>query len=225
MNVRAAKTALYRGVYYRSRLEACWSAFFHRHHIRVEYEQRWCKFADGTSYQPDFWLPDSKAWFEVKGELTEEDRHKVLSLARAASYRGELVLMGGAPAGYLFGEVTPSGQWNLNSSFGRCSHCDVWTVAMFGCRQCGYAETDPRRDTYIDYHDSFSLQGCKSARWTINSEHPRCNGAFVWDGNGPRIELAANHQLNQFEYWANESMGALSGFEIIPKKYPRSDEQ
>lgn len=202
MNVRAAKTALYRGTWYRSRLEATWAAFFYQHSIAVEYEQRWFEFRDGTKYQPDFWLPESQAWFEVKGELLEADKIKVLSLARAAALRGELVLMGGAPAGYVFGEVTQWGKWNLNCSFGRCASCDGWTVAMAGCRACGFLEPDPSKSTYIDFHDSFD-KGCES----------RCDGAFVWVGNAP----VCSPIDDSMEHWAAQSMSALSGFEIVPK--------
>lgn len=207
MQIRAAKTALYRGIYYRSRLEACWAAFFDAHGMAAEYEHRYFKFDDGTLYQPDFWLPESQAWFEVKGALSAEDTDKINNLARVAGQRGEVVLVGGAPAGHLFGEVNDLGQLNLNASFGRCSHCDTWTYAMFGCRWCGYAETDPTRSTYIDWHDACDARGC-------TSRCPR-GGVWTWQVDQPQ---PTPYQGATMDRWVADSLDALSAFNVIPKK-------
>lgn len=229
MQIRAAKTALYRGVYYRSRLEACWAAFFHKHGIAVEYERRWFEFGDGVRYQPDFWIPESRAWFEVKGALSDEDHGKIVRLARAAAFRGELVLMGGAPAGYLFGEVDQQAKWNLNCSFGRCAHCDQWAVAMLACRACGFFETDPTRETYIDYHDSLGEIGCSSTFCSHDgfardiclasggmrrAHHRGCSGVFTWSGDAPE-ETTVSDSVRK---WAADSAAALGRFVVVPKR-------
>lgn len=206
MNVRAAHSAFYGGIYFRSRLEACWAMFFEAHSIPFEYEKRYCEFNDGTKYQPDFWLPESQSWFEVKGELSELDHRKILNLARSAGPRGESVLLGGSPAGYVFGEVTDWGGWNLNAAFGRCAQCDCWTHAMLGCRHCGHMGSKETGTTFIDLHQPFHRDGCAS----------RCGGGavFSWQGNSPK-RIAVSPAV---EKWADESVIALSRFKIVPKE-------
>lgn len=57
----------YRGIRFRSRLEARWAVFFDVAGIEWKYETEGYE-VDGHRYLPDFWLPDSKVWVEVKGE-------------------------------------------------------------------------------------------------------------------------------------------------------------
>lgn len=201
--VQRAHTAFYRGVYYRSRLEACWAAFFEAHRIEVEYEQRYITFDDGTKYQPDFWLPDSRAWFEVKGRMSHADADKIKALSRWAVPRGEVVLLGGSPAGYTFGEVNERGCLNLNASFGRCYHCDVWAYAMGCCRQCGFA--DAEIDTYIDFHDSFRIGDmCISV----------CGYPSTWTWGGGPERVRFDDKIHGA--WSSDALHSFSAyFEII----------
>ena len=74
---------IYNGYRFRSRLEARWAVFFDRLGIRYVYEPEGYEFEDGTQYLPDFYLPDSRQYFEVKGVMNDKDLHKVLNLARA----------------------------------------------------------------------------------------------------------------------------------------------
>ncbi|MBQ1810047.1 MAG: hypothetical protein II016_02800 [Erysipelotrichaceae bacterium] len=62
---------------FRSRLEARWAVFFDTLGIKYEYEPEGFKMSDGTLYLPDFYLPESKQFFEVKGIMTEVDMHKI----------------------------------------------------------------------------------------------------------------------------------------------------
>jgi hypothetical protein len=190
------KTAYYRGTYYRSRLEACWAAFLDAHHIAFEYEKRWVDFGDGVRYLPDFWLPESRAWFEVKGVFSEEDRRKVMALTWSADARGELVLIGGAPAGYAFAQVQKFGPPAFGVAFGRCGSCDGWSYAMGSCLLCDFVDLD--RGTYIDEHPAFGacLSRCRD------------NIAFVWDGSGPARRRIGDVE----EQWALESREQLSQF-------------
>ncbi len=133
-----AHGAYYAGIPFRSRLEACWAAFFQAHHMYWEYEKRAFEFDDGTRYLPDFWLPDSRAWFEVKGRMSDEDKAKCLKMAAHAGPRDELMLLGGSPAGMVFAELTEAGEVNFGAQFVRCHHCDSWTFSMALCRYCGH---------------------------------------------------------------------------------------
>lgn len=67
----------YNGYRFRSRLEARWAIFFDTLGIKYEYEPEGYQLSDGTLYLPDFYLPESKQFFEVKGVMTEKDMHKV----------------------------------------------------------------------------------------------------------------------------------------------------
>lgn len=63
---------LYRGCYFRSRLEARWALAFDMLKIKWRYEPEAYRVGpEGLPYLPDFLLPDFGTWVEVKG--TEED--------------------------------------------------------------------------------------------------------------------------------------------------------
>lgn len=73
----------YNGYLFRSRLEARWAVFFDALKIEYEYEKEGYEFSDGTRYLPDFHLPDSNTFVEVKGgTISDSDLHKVHCLAR-----------------------------------------------------------------------------------------------------------------------------------------------
>lgn len=72
---------IYKGYRMRSRLEARWAAFFDALGIPWQYETEGLTLSDGTQYLPDFYLPDCKSWFEVKGVMSDTDLHKVTQLA------------------------------------------------------------------------------------------------------------------------------------------------
>lgn len=66
---RAIETQ-YAGTLFRSRLEARWAVVFDHLGIAWEYEPEAFDVGwgpDPTGYLPDFWLPDTKTWAEVKG--------------------------------------------------------------------------------------------------------------------------------------------------------------
>lgn len=71
MTIKAIETE-YKGYKFRSRLEVRWAIFFDALDIEWEYEpERFEKFdwQKGTlSYLPDFYLPKTKTWVEVKGD-------------------------------------------------------------------------------------------------------------------------------------------------------------
>jgi radical SAM superfamily enzyme YgiQ (UPF0313 family) len=56
----------YRGITYRSRTEARWALFFDLLKLEAVYEGEGFDL-DGEWYLPDFWLPHSKTWVEIKG--------------------------------------------------------------------------------------------------------------------------------------------------------------
>lgn len=72
----------FRGVRFRSTLEADWAATLESWDIHWLYEPEAVRVAQGPDYLPDFWLPSLHVWAEVKGPL--DDRiHKPRELQRA----------------------------------------------------------------------------------------------------------------------------------------------
>jgi len=66
-NIQAIETE-YKGYRFRSRLEARWAVFFDEAGICWEYEKEGFEF-DDMRYLPDFYLPESNVWVEIKGEM------------------------------------------------------------------------------------------------------------------------------------------------------------
>ena len=46
------------------------------------YEPEGFRLSDGTLYLPDFYLPESKTYFEVKGIMSDTDMHKIKQLQK-----------------------------------------------------------------------------------------------------------------------------------------------
>lgn len=104
MEIKPIKTR-YNGYLFRSRAEARWAVLFDALNIKYIYEPEGLELSDGTRYLPDFYLPEIKTYFEVKGLMTGTDMHKIEQLQddlntrigigfsdmtfRASSYFGE----------------------------------------------------------------------------------------------------------------------------------------
>jgi hypothetical protein len=65
--MNGAIETVYRGYRFRSRMEARWAVFFDVAGIEWQYETQGYE-VDDHRYLPDFWLPESKDWVEVKGD-------------------------------------------------------------------------------------------------------------------------------------------------------------
>lgn len=61
----------YRGVRFRSTLEADWASNLDKLGIAWEYEPEAIQLPGGDLYRPDFYLPDCTTWLEVKGPHDE----------------------------------------------------------------------------------------------------------------------------------------------------------
>ncbi len=69
MDIKPIETK-YKGYRFRSRLEARWAVFFDEMGIEYQYEPEGFE-VDGMRYLPDFYLPDSNKYVEVKGSLEQ----------------------------------------------------------------------------------------------------------------------------------------------------------
>ena len=52
---------------HRSQLETSWSKAFEKQGIAATFEPATMKLPDGTEYTPDFWLPETSTFIEIKG--------------------------------------------------------------------------------------------------------------------------------------------------------------
>jgi len=78
-NIKAIPTA-YKNRTFRSRLEVKWAVYFDAMGIKWDYEPAGFQLADGSWYLPDFWLPDSDWYVEVKPMGFKSDlRHELFS--------------------------------------------------------------------------------------------------------------------------------------------------
>lgn len=140
--MRAIPT-VYEGVQFRSRLEARYAMFFDEHRIRWAYEVEGFEI-DGVRYLPDFWLADSRAYFEVKGP--HQERVELPKLwqdfidARNQSPADiEDVLF---VVGNEMGELRVGNQPPGSAAWGRCKSCAIWYPVPLNsgwtCRGCGH---------------------------------------------------------------------------------------
>ena len=84
----------YNGYRFRSRLEARWAVFFDALGVKYEYEKEGYDLGEAGWYLPDFWLPQSEMWAEVKAvEYTPNDLQKCHVLA-AKTHHMTLLLCG-----------------------------------------------------------------------------------------------------------------------------------
>lgn len=109
MTIEALPT-WYSGSTFRSKLEADWAATLDSLGVRWEYEPETITLPSGTTYIPDFWLPDVGTWLEVKGTGVPRIE-KAVELGESLACRcdhtctcewpgGKLVLIGHPPERY-----------------------------------------------------------------------------------------------------------------------------
>lgn len=140
----------YKGVKFRSRLEARHAVFFDSLGVRWEYEKEGFKFNRSGLYLPDFWLPDFQFWIEIKGQQPTSDEILKLS-AVAAETRFK---------GFLFYGDIPSHPIDVITDNAICCDPEGQDSEYFWC-QCPFCgklgiEFHGRSDR-LDCHD---IDGC-----------------------------------------------------------------
>lgn len=134
MNLRAIPT-FHNGVRYRSRLEASWAAAFDDRKIVHLYEQEGYDL-DGLWYLPDFYLPDLRAFVEVKGILDDRSDRKVQALTKACQLNRIAVVLAEAPVP-KWRLVTLVGYGPERDGLDLCPDCHRWQFFDDGgCRVC-----------------------------------------------------------------------------------------
>lgn len=84
--IRAIETR-YAGCHFRSRLEARWAVFFDHLNIKWEYEPQGFQIFGDHYYLPDFYLPDTGTWVEVKGTFGPTE---LATIVNAVDFGGAL---------------------------------------------------------------------------------------------------------------------------------------
>lgn len=153
MDIKAIETE-YNGYRFRSRAEARWAVFFDACGIKYQYEPEGYKLSDGTFYLPDFYLPDSKTFFEVKGVMSDKDMHKIKLLQED--------LHCSVAIGYADMTFQASDRWEedvfsisnkADSYFVKCNNCDkyyfIGGAGAYTCTCCNYYDGDATFDLIL----------------------------------------------------------------------------
>lgn len=138
----AAVPRRYAGVLFRSTLEARWAILFDRLGIEWVWEPERYALPSGSTYLPDFWLPQFDLHAEVKGTeeqwLTDEHRYNEAVLTGALPGRGLMVL---GPIPNVIGDNTPIHRVvarDVQRPSGLCIHFELldWMLQGHGSMAC-----------------------------------------------------------------------------------------
>lgn len=148
----------YRGVQFRSRLEARWAQFMDRIGVVWEYEPEGVQLKDGTRYLPDFWLPlvhhrgrQGAIYFEIKPTSpTEGEQHKARLLAWGSAIPVIVVERspGVCSVESLEEHVGGMAGWHDQGlQFARCDNCGQVDVGFYASHEpacpCGKDSFNP----------------------------------------------------------------------------------
>lgn len=169
MTIKAIETE-YKGYRFRSRLEARWAVFFDSLGIPWVYEPEGIN-VDGVNYLPDFYLPDCKQFFEVKGLMTDIDMNKVQALISA----GYSVTIG-----YDDGKFIACDNWggrdysfctDNTSALCKCRKCKkYWFMGVNGiykCPCCGHYDGDGGFEEVMSYFDHEGYTYADTKIWDV----------------------------------------------------------
>lgn len=188
-NIKAIETC-YKGIKFRSRLEARWAVFFDSLGIKWLYEPEGFTLADGTMYLPDFYLPDYDLWVEIKGVMSDADSHKVDMFRKALTYPTQLLVLGQIPpesedvCHWVYENYTDSSCYDIGSAqewdfpYLPCV-CPICGKVGFefdgrGARICNHNTWDDKGYSANDSHILDAYRAARSARF----EHGE-NGAVL----------------------------------------------
>lgn len=198
--IKAIETR-FRGILFRSRIEARWAVFFETLEIPWLYESEGFELPSGK-YLPDFWLPRQKLWMEVKGgDFNGSTKH----LSELATMSGNSVWLAcGSIPSFALGDYWPENEngneWGtlffpaetrLDESgkeeiwdgccdipfhWCRCKHCGEYGVQFLGRSE--RIECCPANNGHKDYTaDDPTLKAAYDAARNRRFEH----GADQWE--------------------------------------------
>lgn len=137
----------YKGYRFRSRAEARWAIFFDALGIDWIYEPEGFELSDGTMYLPDFYLPQCRTFFEVKGIMQDEDQHKIDLLSADSKMPvavGYADMTFQSPDNWYDERFEPSAK--SDSMLVRCNKCGklyfLGDIGYYACLCCGHYDGD-----------------------------------------------------------------------------------
>ena len=157
----------YNGYRFRSRLEARAAVLMDEAKIKYVYEPEGFVFEDGTTYLPDFYLPDMDTYLECKGVMHDKDMHKIMMLAKETGkeiiiFEPDLAPLIGFysdDVSFYFPNEDHREDLIIEDAFiGKCHKCKrVFFGSINGswlCRCCGYYDGDSGFDWLFDYENN-----------------------------------------------------------------------
>lgn len=149
----------YNGRLFRSKLEASWAIALDTLGVAWEYEPRGHYFGR-QFYLPDFWLPRSRQYIEVKGVFEPSDCRKIMALLEHAKRRPftnddcpDIPIIACVPAGEFYGwerGLYPVSWFDFLKGRSRrvelfqCARCRGWWFAdpdaAWTCQCCGFGD-------------------------------------------------------------------------------------
>jgi len=153
----------YNDILFRSKLEADWARLFDALGVKWEYEREGRYFGD-VFYLPDFWLPMSRQYVEVKGEFEPADCKKIHAVTDVVGQRPhthdencpDIVIVACEPNGVFRGWerdkqgpvdwVTFLTQKSRHVALFECNVCKGWWFLVpelsWRCQCCGAYDGD-----------------------------------------------------------------------------------
>lgn len=175
----------YKGYLFRSRLEARWAVFFDALGIEWKYETEGFEIGDHR-YLPDFWLPGSEMWVEVKGD-PEGLRKEHARMAAVLGPRSPLPGFADGKTGLLvLGDVPEavSGETILHPCLTRASGVLARTWGFFIQRKDDSATFHADREQSLiyllfgKYAWADPLEVPESTAWSVEPWHLETRGGF-----------------------------------------------
>ena len=178
----------YRGFRFRSRTEARWAVFMDALGVPFEYEPN-AYTLGGLNYLPDFWLPQTNQFLEIKPtKPSEEESEKAARLAKFTGF--DVLILIGAPGGpvesagyeYLQGQAeiyswikTPGGviDWDTGMNDPNATESAGWDAPYIWCEceKCGRCE--------MQFDGRAERIGCKCEKsGRYNYDSPRLVAAY-----------------------------------------------
>lgn len=127
IGVQSAQKTVYKGIEYRSKLEAKTAQALDNLDIPYEYEPQGFQLSNGLWYRPDFWLPNAMEYVECKGEMKQEDMAKIAGLAKDTGFPVLVI-------SYENSMLLATNESDPENSF---VHYSGNEVALLQCRNCG----------------------------------------------------------------------------------------
>jgi len=107
INVLTPIETRYKGILFRSRIEARWALFFDKIGVPYEYEREGYKLDESTWYLPDFWMPQQDCFIEIKGTAPTLEEEAKASILAQQSGKEVFIFYGGIPTILNYGQMVP----------------------------------------------------------------------------------------------------------------------